>query len=103
MSWKEPTLPQTSANELEFKKKNVPVMYISVTHYTFYNFSRGVINVENKDKKPYFVAHFRKVFRPRPLTPFNLRLKRFAPNERSYRVTYFLKRAVSVLILEKLL
>ena len=78
-------------------------MYINVTRCTFYNFSRGVINVENKNKKSHFVAHFHKVFRPRLLTLFNLRLKRFAPNERSYRVTYFLKSAVSVLILEKLL
>ena len=76
-----------SANELEFKKIIVPVMYLSVTHCTFYSFSRGVINVENKDKKSYFVAHFHKVFRPHSLTPFNLRLKRFAPNDRSYRFT----------------
>ena len=103
MSWKEPTLPQMSPNEFEFKKKNVSVMHISVRHCTFYNFSRSIINVKNKDKRPYFVAHFHKVFRPRPLTVFDLRLKRFAPNERSYRVTYFLKSAVSVLILEKLL
>ena len=78
-------------------------MYISVTHCTFYNFSKGEINFENKDKKPYFVAHFHKVFNPRSLTPFNLHLKRFSPNERSYRVKYFLKSAVSVLILKKLL
>ena len=92
-----------SPNEFEFKKKNVSVMHISVRHCTFYNFSRSIINVKNKDKRPYFVAHFHKVFRPRPLTVFDLRLKHFAPNERSYRVTYFLKTAVSVLILEKLL
>ena len=103
MSWKEPTLPQMSPNEFELKKKIVSVMHISVRHCTFYNFSRGVINVKNKDKKPYYVAHFHKVFRPHPLTVFDLRIKRFAPNERSYRVTYFLKTAVSVLILEKLL
>ena len=103
MSWKEPTLPQMSPNEHEFKKKIVPVMHISVRHCTFYNFSRGVINVENNDKKPYFVAHFQNIFRPRPLTAFDLRLNCFAPNERSYRVTYFLKTAVLVLILEKLL
>ena len=68
-------------------KKNVPVMHISVKHGAFYNFSRGVINVENKDKKPYFVARFLKVFSAHPLRPFNLRLKRFTPNERFYRVT----------------
>ena len=68
-------------------EKFVPVMHISVRQGAFYNFSRGVIDVKNKDKKPYFVAHFHKVFRPHPLTLFNLRLKHFAPNERSYRVT----------------
>ena len=50
-------------------------MHISVRHGIFYNFSSDAINDENKDKKPVFLAHFHKVFRPRPLTPFDLHLK----------------------------
>ena len=51
-------------------------MHISVRHDIFYNLSNGVINVENKEKKPrFFVAHFHKVFRPCPLRPFDLRPK----------------------------
>ena len=42
-------------NELKFKKKIVPVMHISVRHGISYNFSSGVINVENKDKKTRFL------------------------------------------------
>ena len=55
-----------------FNKIFLPVMHISVRHDIFYNFSSGVINVKNKEKKKFFVAHFYKVFRPRPLTPFDL-------------------------------
>ena len=50
-------------------------MHISVSHNIFYNLSSGVVNFENKDKKPFFVAHFHKILRLRPLTPFDLRLK----------------------------
>ena len=46
-------------------------MRISVTHGILYNFSSGKINVENKEKKPFFVAHFHKFFRPRPLMSFD--------------------------------
>ena len=38
-------------------------MHISVRHDVIYNFSSGVINVKNKEKKIFFVAHFHKVFR----------------------------------------
>ena len=48
-------------------------MHISVRHDIVYNFSSGVINVENKEKKAFFAALFYKVFRPRPQTPFDLR------------------------------
>ena len=49
-------------------------MHISVRHDIVYNFSSGMSkiifeNVENK-KKTFFAAHFFKVFRPRPLMPF---------------------------------
>ena len=47
-------------------------MHVSVRHDIFYNFSSGVINVKNKEKNPILVAHFRKVFRPHPLTPLDL-------------------------------
>ena len=60
-------------------------MHISLRHNIFYNFSSGVINVENKDKKPFFAAHFHKVLMPHPLTPFDY-TSSFAPNERSYSV-----------------
>ena len=50
-------------------------MHITVTHDIFYNFSSGVINVENKGKKQFFVAHFHKVLRPCPLAFFDLRVK----------------------------
>ena len=60
-----------SFTELKFFK-NIAAMHISVRHDMFYKFSIGVINVENKEKRPIFVAHFRKVFRPRPLRPFDL-------------------------------
>ena len=50
-------------------------MHISVRHNIFYNFSYGVINVENKKKNSFFVVHFHKVFRPRPLMHFDLRPK----------------------------
>ena len=64
-------------NELKLKKKNVPVMHISVRHGIFYNFSKRVINVHkkiNKDKTRFFVAHFYKDFRSRPLVPLDLSL-----------------------------
>ena len=67
MSWNEPEWAQ-------ILKKFVPVMHTSVRHDVFYNFSSRVTNVENKDKKPFFIVHFHKVLRPRPLTPFDLRL-----------------------------
>ena len=60
--------------------KKLPMMHISVRHDIFCNFSSCVINVENKDKKPFFVSHFHKVLRPRPLTPF-VYASSFAPNE----------------------
>ena len=41
----------------------------------FYNFSSGVISVENKEKNPFFVAQFHKFFWSRPLTPFDSRPK----------------------------
>ena len=47
--------PVSILNELKFKKKIVPVMHISVRHGISYNFSSGVINVENKDKKTRFL------------------------------------------------
>ena len=47
-------------------------MLISVGHDIFYNFSSGVINAKHKGKNPFFVAHFHKVFRPRPLIPFDV-------------------------------
>ena len=50
-------------------------MHISVRHDTFYNFSSGVISVENKENNPFFVTHFHNVFRPRPLTPFDFHPK----------------------------
>ena len=53
--------------------KFLPVMHISVRHDIFYDFSSGIINVKNKEKKTIFVAHFHKVFKPRPLTSFDLR------------------------------
>ena len=55
-------------------------MHISVRHDIFCNFSSGVINVKNKDKKPFFAAHFHKVLMPRPLTPFDY-TSSFAPNK----------------------
>ena len=58
--------------ELKLKKKKISAMHISVRHDMFYKFPIGVINVENKEKRPVFVAHFRKVFRSRPLPPFDL-------------------------------
>ena len=51
------------------------VMHISVRHDILYNFSSGVIDVKNKEKKTFFVTHFLKFFRPGPLTPFHLRTK----------------------------
>ena len=53
--------------------KFLPVMHIIVRHDIFYNFSSGVVSVKNKEKKSFFVAHFHKVFRPRPLSPFDSR------------------------------
>ena len=50
-------------------------MHISVRHDIFYNFSSGVKNVENKEKKPFFVGHFHKFLRLHPLTPFDSRPK----------------------------
>ena len=74
-------------------------MHISVRHDIFYYFASGVLNIKNEEKKIDFVAHFHKVFRPRLLTPFDLR---FAPNERPHRLSYLSKTALLVLILEKL-
>ena len=59
-------------------------MHISVRHDIFYYFASGVLNIKNEEKKIAFVAHFHKVFRPRLLTPFDLR---FAPNERPHRLS----------------
>ena len=50
--------------------KLLPVIHISVRHDIFYNFSSGVKNIENK-KKSFFVVHFHKLFRQRPLMPFD--------------------------------
>ena len=47
-------------------------MHISVRHDIF---SSGVINVKNKEKKLFFVAHLHEVFRLRFLTPFDSRSK----------------------------
>ena len=46
-------------------------MHISVRHDIFLNFSSGVINVKNKEKKLLFVAHLHEVFKLRFLTPFD--------------------------------
>ena len=56
-----------------------------------------------KKEKNTFVAHFHKVFRPRPLTPFELRPKFWAKwKTSSIYITQisFLKTTVLVLILE---
>ena len=76
------------------------VIHISVSHDHFYNFSSGVITVENKEKKTFFAAYFH-VFRPRFLTPFDLHHK-FVSDERPNKVKQLLKTALLVLILEKL-
>ena len=62
-------------NELKFLQNFYEVMHISVRHDIFYNFSSGVKNVENKEKKPFFVGHFHKFLRLHPLTPFDSRPK----------------------------
>ena len=54
------------------------MMHVILRHDIFYNFSSGVINVESQVKNPFFVAHVHKVFRPCPLTPFDLRRKFYA-------------------------
>ena len=82
-------------------KKIVPVMYISERHGIFYNFSSSAINVKNKDKEPFFIAHFHKVFRPRPLTPFDLHFK-FCTKWKALS-SYIILEPVLVLILDKLL
>ena len=51
-------------------------MHISVRHDIFYNFSSGVIDVENKDT---FIGYGLR----RP----SIYASSFAPNERPYRVT----------------
>ena len=51
------------------------MMHISVRHDILYNVSSRVINVKNKEKNPFFAAHFLKAFRPGPLTPFDLHPK----------------------------
>ena len=61
-------------------------MHISKRHDIFYNFSSGVINVKNKEKVNFFVAHFHKVFRLHPPTPIDY-APSFAPNGSPYRVT----------------
>ena len=50
-------------------------MHISVRHDIFYYFASGVLNIKNEEKKIAFVAHFHKVFRPRPLKLSDLRPK----------------------------
>ena len=49
------------------------MMHISVRHHIFYDFSSGVTNVKNKEKKKTFVVvHFYKVFKPCPAIILNL-------------------------------
>ena len=62
MSWKEHKWPQINLNKISFLKKFVPGMHISKRHGIFYNFSSGVINVKNKDKKTFFYSPVSKGF-----------------------------------------
>ena len=47
-------------------------MHIIARHDIFYKFSSSVINVKNKEKEIFFVAHFHNVFRQHLLTPIDL-------------------------------
>ena len=42
--------------------KILPVMHVSVRHDLFYNFSSGVMNVKNKEKKLVFCSPLSKGF-----------------------------------------
>ena len=58
-------------------------MHISVRHDIFYNFSSGVINVENKEKKRVLQPIFIR-FLGHTLLPHLIYAPSFAPNERPY-------------------
>ena len=82
-------------------------MHISIRHDIFYNFSSTVINVENKEKNPFFIAYFHKVFRPCLLTPFDLHPKfcakwkalwRYKTLEDSSFGSYFREASIAIIL-----